>query len=934
VRITSRWRRSRGLVATLAAVIPLIVAASPQAANAAIQRTASTTSYNTATYLQDDLGFPGSDTSPVIQPVTYDYFQWILQQPGNSAVLVGDPAEDANFASQAQAVETQAQSDGIKEIYWFDPNLSGGNATASGTTVGGTVGGSDKPIYEPNLDIRNPANVGALAGGGYAIDSASQQIYGNAWDNLVSQFLGDGVTETLVSPDTESAQVTSVSLGVSTAINDSGNTAGDSTELVNGAVNASGGALYDYTSGSAPANVSDSYFFIYNGAGTVPGTSNPAKIVSWFDLDSEYSAGGATQLNTDLGAALAAAGGSSKLTGFSQFNWWQSEGNLKQTTAQGSAAQGGNVPLLTDSDNSAADGGWRIDQITYPELVDLLKSSTSQTAVILFGGTWCPNTRPVLPFVNQYAQQNNTEVFNFDTVLDGGTTAGGTTSSVNPLQVRNTAAYSPSKSTTYANANPTFLYGDLVNAYLKNIDTQYNPYTSSSFVSYYPGGVASNGEDQINKLQVPFLVGYQAADGGGVNRQWIINNGGNSYTEYMSSWQYTNPQPGELGLSQIPQDAAIWSTIDSELANVSYATNPATIDPNSAIDSDDAQYLDGTDYALVTNTSTVVTVKSDPSSVSGTIPISPSALSAALAALGSAAPANYAAAKAAYLAALAAGTPNATLISNLETVVGAWGVAELRKTALLNAWGNATTPGSVIGGLAADQALNVFFGGLPGGVVSTQTVSASVVNYGADLQINVAVANPYGRLPTGNVSLTLSKGGSTVATQSAAIVNNQASFTVPVSAAGDYGYGVAYAGDDQIVAFSDSGSITVKPQSATTTTTPTATTAATVTPAAAARIKVRRVIGAVTKAPTSRARGRYEVTVATPNGLATATGRITVTLKKGHLSKTLHAALDDDRALVSLPKLARGRWQVRITWAGDADYLAITGSGATIRVVK
>ena len=62
-------------------------------------------------------------------------------------------------------------------------------------------------------------------------------------------------------------------------------------------------------------------------------------------------------------------------------------------------ADGGNVPVLSDSDNSAADGGWKVEQITYPELVDLLKSDTSANAVILFGGTWCPNTRPVLPCV-------------------------------------------------------------------------------------------------------------------------------------------------------------------------------------------------------------------------------------------------------------------------------------------------------------------------------------------------------------------------------------------------------------------------------------------------------------------------------------------------------------------------------------------------------
>src|SRR6202000_3287340 len=140
----------------------------------------------------------------------------------------------------------------------------------------------------------------------------------------------------------------------------------------------------------------------------------------------------------------------------------------KEVTQASSNSQGGNVPVLTDADNDAADGGWRVDQVTYPELVDLLKTNNSANAVILFGGTWCPNTRPVLPFINENAQNNNVEVFNFDTVLDGGTVGGSTTSATNPLQSRNTAANGAT-----ANANPTWLYGDAVAKYLTNIKTQY-----------------------------------------------------------------------------------------------------------------------------------------------------------------------------------------------------------------------------------------------------------------------------------------------------------------------------------------------------------------------------------------------------------------------------------------------------------------------------
>jgi hypothetical protein len=79
-----------------------------------------------------------------------------------------------------------------------------------------------------------------------------------------------------------------------------------------------------------------------------------------------------------------------------------------------------------------------VHQITYPELVYLLKTETKKDVVVLFGGNWCPNTRPVLPFINRAAQRNDVTVFNFDTIIDGSIVGGGNSSS-NPLQVRGPA---------------------------------------------------------------------------------------------------------------------------------------------------------------------------------------------------------------------------------------------------------------------------------------------------------------------------------------------------------------------------------------------------------------------------------------------------------------------------------------------------------------
>jgi Bacterial Ig-like domain (group 3) len=900
MNISRTLARSAGALAAAAAVASLATA---QAATAAPARTATTTSYSDATYLRHALGLPSTDTNPAIEPVTYDRFQWLLQQSGTFAVLIGDPATDATFAARAQDVEAAAKSAGAKKVYWFNPNLSGNAQVGS--------------ITEPNLDIRKPAGITSLA-------AASQTKYGYAWLNLVGLYLGDGVTAVQNDVGSESATVTATT-GTAT-VNDNGLTAGHSTEVGD----PSGGALYDYSSGSAPANVSDSFFFIYNKAHA--DGAQPAKIVAWTDLTTQASS---TSTKADVTTAIGTAGASS-LTEDDQFAWWKSAVNARQVTQAPSTAQGAGVPVIDDADDA---DGWRINQITYPELVDLLKHADTANAVILFGGTWCPNTRPVLSFVNEYAQQNDVKVYNFDTVLDGGLVGGTTTSASNPLQSRNTAAY-----TSTTNANPSFLYGDLVSQYLTNLKTQYDPATSSK-VTYFPSGDTGATLATARKLQVPFLLGYQGKAGddpnGGVTRQWIIDKGDSTYTEYMSQWWYTNPQPNQLGITTIPLGAPIWATINAQLASFTYKTDPATLYPNSAVDSDDAQYLVDADTATVTyvaasgGTAASVGVTSGGASPIG---IGPAALSAALAAVGSSAPANLAAAKLALIAAQTASSPDAALIANLNTIVGAWGVAQQRKTKVTSVWGKATSPGSVAGGLAAVHALDVFFGGLPGGVLSRRTVTADSVTAGTAPKITIAIANDYGRVPTGDVALVVKQGGATVASASSKVAQDGASFTLPALAAGTYDYTLSYAGDDQRAPVTETGSLTVSPAGTppVVTPAPAVTKAPVVTPAKAKakRTKAGKVKGVVVKAPTGRKAGKYKVTITTPKGATAASGKVTIKLKKGKVTKTITGRLTRGVVTVKLPKLARGTWKVTITWPGDARYLTASVTGAAIKVIK
>src|SRR5690606_27975717 len=105
-----------------AAIVPL---ATQTTANAEPKRTATTTKYTRAVYLQQALGLPASNANPVIESVTYDRFQHLLRQPGKFALLIGDPVADDKFGPAAVSAEAAASAAGVRKVYWFNPNLSG-----------------------------------------------------------------------------------------------------------------------------------------------------------------------------------------------------------------------------------------------------------------------------------------------------------------------------------------------------------------------------------------------------------------------------------------------------------------------------------------------------------------------------------------------------------------------------------------------------------------------------------------------------------------------------------------------------------------------------------------------------------------------------------------------------------------------------------------
>ena len=337
--------------------------------------------------------------------------------------------------------------------------------------------------------------------------------------------------------NTGSASVTTaVGTGPADAVvNDYGKTSNFSTKIGNdGVADPDGGALYDYTGGTTPANVQDSYFFLYNKDATVTAADSslkPAKIVAWVNLTKQPSS---VSAKASIAAAIAKCG-ASNIKDIDEYKWWKSSTNTWQTTSSPNAYQGANHPVITDADGDPDKGGWRVHQVTYPELAFLLKTEKEKDVVLLFGGNWCPNTRPVLPYINRDAQKDGVTVFNFDTILDGSVVGGGNSAS-NPLQSRGPAQ-------SGATLNPSFIYGDLVAQFLGNLKTEYLP-TASNKITFYPGGDTTLTQTSQPRLQVPYLFGYRGQDGdaphGGVNRQWIhdkgdVPEGQSRYTEYMSS---------------------------------------------------------------------------------------------------------------------------------------------------------------------------------------------------------------------------------------------------------------------------------------------------------------------------------------------------------------------------------------------------------------
>ncbi|ANJ28066.1 hypothetical protein [Agromyces aureus] len=265
----------------------------------------------------------------------------------------------------------------------------------------------------------------------------------------------------------------------------------------------------------------DPYFFVYDKSHTEGGVEDRIVSALTAPVTSAQLADPAAlaAYRTAVAGVFTAAG---TLSESSQFAFTSSAVNAKHFKDYKGADAYGGPTILTD-----ADSDWRVQTVTYPELVNLLESDGD--FVLFFGGTWCHNTRAVLQHVNAEAVENDVEkVYFFDLRLDG--------ASSNDLHIRDTGS-------EYAD-----FYGDLVTKHLPNLVTQYVPKVSGQ-VDYYPGGDRGQALATAKKLQVPYVLEYERGrivDGKAapVVRQWIHDNGDGTYKEYMTEWWYVIDKPG------------------------------------------------------------------------------------------------------------------------------------------------------------------------------------------------------------------------------------------------------------------------------------------------------------------------------------------------------------------------------------------------------
>ena len=217
-----------------------------------------------------------------------------------------------------------------------------------------------------------------------------------------------------------------------------------------------------------------------------------------------------------------------------QFEFFRDQMNGRHQASYKDADAYGSVILGEDQATNFA-----LKSITYPELVDLLETPGDHT--ILFGGTWCHNTRAVAHEINDRAIAAGTDtVYVFDLRLDSQYVS-------NSLHIRDNAANSPL----------SYLYGDLVTQYLPGLRTQYQLSSENPGhkVSFYPGGDSAQPLAVAPKLQVPYLVRYNKDAAAPVLKDWVQVDQAGVVKEFMTEFWWIEGLPGSRSSKTYPATA-------------------------------------------------------------------------------------------------------------------------------------------------------------------------------------------------------------------------------------------------------------------------------------------------------------------------------------------------------------------------------------------
>ncbi len=267
----------------------------------------------------------------------------------------------------------------------------------------------------------------------------------------------------------------------------------------------------------------DPYLFIYDRSHTVDGAED--RIVAQLSGAQDAASIDLDAYRLELDALFSQVAQTDEQ---SQFEFFRDAMNQRHAATYADASLfGGDI-------FTAADGAsFVLQSVTYPELVNILESDGDH--VILFGGTWCHNTRAVVQRVNRAAAAAGVEtVYVFDLKLDGLSNA--------PAHIRDSAS------------EFSYLYGDLVAQHLPGLRTQYEPAVSAGQrVEYFPGGDAGAPRTTARKLQVPYLISYDRSAAAPITRDWLRENADGSVTEYMTEWWWVSGLPGKNSRNLAPE---------------------------------------------------------------------------------------------------------------------------------------------------------------------------------------------------------------------------------------------------------------------------------------------------------------------------------------------------------------------------------------------